>query len=233
MPTPLGAHLKVVLCRAHRNRHTVQLGDVPRAFLHAPMDEVLTVTPPKEWEQLLKDHGIPVLENEKWTLTKATYCLRQSPALWDTFFADAQKKLEKLKLKRLLSDSSAWCDERKDLTVVKYVDDLLACRSESVLKEHYQELQMYLLMELHEPLRSGDTQMLLGREPTLTERGFAVKLSEALLHSIATLAGTDGGKSIKLPGSHTTHPMEGDEATGRLLASASLWPWKALTSRSP
>ncbi len=36
-PTPLGAHLKVILCRAHRKRHRVQLGDVSRLFLHAPV----------------------------------------------------------------------------------------------------------------------------------------------------------------------------------------------------
>ncbi len=65
----------------------------------------------------------------------------------DICFADTEKKLEKFKFKRLVSDSAVWYDEARNLTIVKYVDDLLASGPEAFVEEYHQELQKYLMME--------------------------------------------------------------------------------------
>ena len=70
-PTPLPANLKVVLCRAHRRKHCVQLADVSRAFLLAPMKDVVHIKPPPEWKDYVASHGLDHIENEVWLLRKA------------------------------------------------------------------------------------------------------------------------------------------------------------------
>ncbi len=78
------------------------------------------------------------------------------------------------------------------------MDDLLASRPESAVKEYYHKLQKKLMTGLHEPLRCGDTQILLGREPTRAESGFSIKMNEDVLRSIVSLAGVEGSKNMKL-----------------------------------
>ncbi len=92
-PKPPGANLKIVLRRAHRRKHRVQLADVSRAFLHAPVKSEVVVKPPKEWKDCVTVDGLDPVEDEGWLLTKATYGLQTWPAQWDDHFAEALTSL--------------------------------------------------------------------------------------------------------------------------------------------
>ncbi len=74
----------------------VKLGDVPRAFVHAPIEDRMIVTPPTEWDLFLIDNGNPVMDDEQWILTKAMHRLRKSAVQWDTHFADVRRDLRSL-----------------------------------------------------------------------------------------------------------------------------------------
>ena len=139
-PTPLGAHLKVVLVRAQCYGHRVQLGDVSRAFLHAPLSEPVVVQPPKEWFEYLTEQGEKAMPDEKWLAVKAIYGLRQAPREWDEHFAEVMAELESFKFMRLVSEPSVWFEHALNIIVVKYVDDLMVAGPGACVEQFYKDL---------------------------------------------------------------------------------------------
>ena len=117
--------------------------DVKGAFLNAKMPEgrIVVVQPPDQWVRW----GL-VEKDTFWTLDKAVYGLRESPALWSQ---ERDKQLSALRwkvgkrvfrLKQCVGDSQVWVVKEDSESrpailglVIVYVDDfLISCKSGEV-----------------------------------------------------------------------------------------------------
>ena len=130
-PSSLLAALKL----GRTKNWTASKHDVKGAFMYTPLPEgkLVIVRPPEMWVQW----GL-VPAGTCWTLEKAVYGLRESPALWsktrDTELADMTWMVGKrtFRLQRCSSDSQVWIlredhPDRPELLglLVVYVDDFL------------------------------------------------------------------------------------------------------------
>ena len=130
-PSSLLASLKI----GRVNKWLTSKHDVKGAFLNAVLPEgrLVVVSPPKQWI----DWGL-VAQGTLWTLEKAVYGLRESPALWSAERDGQLRKLEwsannkTYQLRCCPSDSQVWLltqkgDASNKLlgTLIVYVDDFL------------------------------------------------------------------------------------------------------------
>jgi hypothetical protein len=142
-PSSLFASLKV----GRTSNWTISKHDVKGAFLNAdiPKGRIVVVSPPAQWIQW----GL-VEADTLWTLEKAVYGLRESPALWsaerDSQLLKAEWSVGKKTyyLRRCPSDSQVWLiTEKGDASLkslgimVVYVDDFLLQTKEGPVRDGF------------------------------------------------------------------------------------------------
>ena len=133
---PIFQILRILLTLALFMKWTIRAGDISTAFLHAPTgDSNLYMWPPAE---LYGPHSTVL-----WRLLKAIYGLRTSPKSWQDFLADVLKQLG---LTRLVSEPNVYCNEKRTVFVMVYVDDLLFLGQEQEVNRIFEAIQQKVLL---------------------------------------------------------------------------------------
>ena len=161
--TPSLTTLKLLLVLAITRDWFVLAGDVSTAFLHALLEEVVHVIPPREY---YPQGGV------LWKLKRAMYGLKQSPKAWQLHFASVTSKLG---FRRLKSDANLYYHPELKVYLLCYVDDLLLFGKKEPCRHLFTELQKELLLREEGTLLPGETINFLGR--TITRREDSVEIS--------------------------------------------------------
>jgi hypothetical protein len=133
--TPSVVTLKLLLTLALSKSWFVLGGDVSAAFLHADwVGEDILVFPPAEF---YPQGGV------LWRLRKAFYGLKNSPRLWQDYFASV---LDRLNFMRCKTDANLYKHLDEEIFVLCYVDDLLVLGKESKSKGTFSALKQELLL---------------------------------------------------------------------------------------
>ena len=170
-PSSLLASLK----KGRNHRWAISKHDVKGAFLNAviPEGRIVVVRPPEQWVKW----GL-VKPDTCWTLDKAVYGLRESPALWS---AERDSQLLKVEwsvgkktyyLRRCASDSQVWMLTEKDDPSMKllgimvvYVDDFLLQTEEGPMRDAFLgALGKFWTLDKEQTLRVGYPLTFLGIE---------------------------------------------------------------------
>ena len=152
--------------------------DVKGAFLNAKMPEgrIVVVQPPDQWVKW----GL-VEKDTFWTLEKAVYGLRESPALWSQ---ERDKQLSALhwnvgkrvfRLKQCVGDSQVWVIKEDNENrpailglVIVYVDDfLISCKAGEVRETFLTSLGKLWKLDKEEVLTTSNSLTFLGIELVL------------------------------------------------------------------
>ena len=179
--------------------------DVSTAFLHAPLTEDTYVLPPKE---LIGTKYCK--ENHCWKLNKALYGLRTAPLSWNKHITEVLTG--KLDFRRTKADCCLYCNDKRGILLLLYVDDLLVLtRTEEEADWFYKALSKEVLLKKTGTLEASKTVKFLGRK--ITHRGDNVLLQplDNYTYELLRLYNLENCRSLNTTGTNANKPTVEDE----------------------
>ena len=197
--TPSLTTMKCLLTLALSLNWTITAGDVSTAFLHAPLEDDIYVTPPPEY---YPQGGV------LWKLKKAMYGLKNSPKLWQDHFAST---LESLGYERMKTDPNLYHNTTTGSYVLAYVDDLLFLGPEATNNSAVKAIQSKLLLKVTGTLTPDTPINFLGRRITHNGDSIALQMDPTYIDKILEEHNMSNIKPATTTGTHTIkRPDDGD-----------------------
>jgi hypothetical protein len=126
--------LRILLAIAAVEDLEVHQMDVVTAYLAGELEEEIYMAPPQ---------GLPGTEDKVCHVRKGLYGLKQSARVWNKRIT---KELKRAGLRAISEDQSVWVDERRNLILALYVDDIVLFAREA---QEIQRIKTFLTDTFH------------------------------------------------------------------------------------
>ena len=202
--TPSLVTLRLLLIISIARDWTITLADISTTFLHAAMSDAVFVRPPIEYYPNGPDGRSPYL----WRLNKAMNGLKQSPRLWQEYYASVMKLLG---FRYCKSDPNPYCHSSKQLYVLAYVDDLLIAGDSEKAQEFIEVLNKELLVQVTANLDAGTEANFLGRRLRPNDDSIDLFTPQTYMDELLALYSMKDSNCVSATGTASLKRLEGSD----------------------
>ena len=211
-PTPGANVLRILLVMAAAKKWTVKFFDISRAFLHTPCKEKVYLRAPPEYRDwYIEQFGIDP-GDVAWLMNVTIYGLYEAMRDFDDHFSEVAT--EKAELKRLTSEPSAYTKEEggeTSMVLSLHVDDGIVIGNDDKIDGTLKSLGEHFLLKITGELRTGQSQLHLGRVITRTMLGFTIKVARRTFESLLKHMGLSSCRPVATPGIKSEQRVKKEE----------------------